>query len=222
MNMREAQVRCSASDPAERVASEPHYSAPAAIRWGTSVDVELLAGWVSDAGEIERVAPIVVTRHAAVVLPGPLVEISRLARRTTPRSHLRFERGAVIVYEPDERTMGFALELARGFSLAVIDSDPPRWREWAVMSHGRGADGHRVASALSAEKRDELLVLLAAGTQCGWSGHEFSQRVYAALRPRDAHVLTAKALVAAALAFGLDHRQAQVLSTQLHERKWIA
>ena len=85
---------------------------------------ELAADWIWQRSEIEDQAPRLVTnsfQNARGI--GVLEDIVRTGGQTTPQGKDRFSRGPVLAYVPTERTLELALNLARGYSRAVVETD---------------------------------------------------------------------------------------------------
>ena len=89
--------------------------------WDEAAD--LAADWIWERSEAEGVKPLLVTNtfQNARSIESPEA-IARAGGQATPQGKERFERGPVVVYVPDERTLKFALNLARGYSLAAVES----------------------------------------------------------------------------------------------------
>lgn len=61
-----------------------------------------------------------------------LDEIIRSGGHATPQSRSRPDRGPVLAFVPDERSLHFAMGLARGYSLAVVEGSILPLAEWAA------------------------------------------------------------------------------------------
>lgn len=135
----------------------------------------LAAAWIWGRSQTEGVKPILVTntfQNARGI--ESLEEIARAGGQATPRGKGRLGRGPVLVYVPDERTLKFALNLARGYSLAVVESVSFPLAEWAA---GAGAinllDGRTDTSSVPADVRADLDRAVLFGGNNGWTGsHE--------------------------------------------------
>lgn|GEM_PF-4107764 len=126
----------------------------------------------------------------------------------------------MIVLEPDERTMEFAVDLAQGHALAVLDAVQGSWREWAVACNARSATGALLPTALAPDQHEKMLRVLRMGAASGWSSRAFTRGAFSLLGPRWGHSLTVPTLVAACLAFGLEARPAERLRSRLTARTW--
>lgn len=77
---------------------------------------------------------------------------------------------------PDERTLKLALDLARGYSLVVVETVSFPLAEWAA---GAGAinllDGSASSSELSDEVRADLDHVVVFGGNNGWNGQHEKQ-----------------------------------------------
>lgn len=141
--------------------------------WDEAAD--LAADWIWERSEAEGVTPLLVTntfQNARSI--ESLEEVARAGGQATPQGKKRFERGPVLVYVPDERTLKFALNLARGYSLAAVESVNFPLAEWAA---GAGAinllDGSTSVSSLPEDVRVDLDHAIFFGGNNGWTGpHE--------------------------------------------------
>lgn len=96
---------------------------------------------------------------------------ARVGGYTTPQSRTRVDRAPVFVYVPDERSLRFAMDQARGYSLAAVQGSlfPPA--EWAA-----GADAINLltdetsSSAIPDDVRDDLDSVMFYGGRNGWTG----------------------------------------------------
>ena len=97
----------------------------------------LAAVWIWERSQVEEVRPLLVTntfQNARGITC--LEEIARSGGQATPQGKQQFERGPVLAFVPDERTLKLALDLARGYSLAVVETVSFPLAEWAA---GAGA-----------------------------------------------------------------------------------
>lgn len=138
-------------------------------------EADLGAEWIWERSEAEDVKPLLVTNTLQKARSiGRLEEIARAGGQATPQSKERFERGPVLAYVPDERTLKRALNLARGYSPAVVESVRFPLAEWAAVA---GAitllDGSASASSLPEEVKADLDHAMSFGGNNGWTvSHE--------------------------------------------------
>jgi hypothetical protein len=136
---------------------------------------ELAAEWIWARSEIEDVLPLLVTNTFQNAIGiRCLGDIARRGGQATPQGKQRFAPGPVLVYVPDARSLRFALDLAHGCSLAVVESVSFPLSEWAA---GAGAlnllDGSTSAITLPADVVADLDRAVFFGGNNGWSGsHE--------------------------------------------------
>lgn len=143
--------------------------------WEDAAD--LAAEWIWERSEIEGVTPLLVTNtFENAVGIGCLDEIARQGGQATPQGKQRFDRGAVLAYVPDERTLKLALDLARGYSLAVVETVSFPLAEWAA---GAGAinllDGSASSSKIPDDVRTDLDHAVSFGGNNGWTGRHEKQ-----------------------------------------------
>lgn len=103
-----------------------------------------------------------------------LEEIARKGGQATPQCKQRFDRRPVLAYVPDDRTLKLALDLARGHSLAVVETVSFSLAEWAA---GAGAisllEGTTTSSSMPEDVRADLDHAVFFGGNNGWTGpHE--------------------------------------------------
>ena len=141
--------------------------------WDEAAD--LAADWIWERSEIEGVTPLLVTNtFQNAVGIDCLEEIAREGGQATPQGKQRFDRGPVLAYVPDERTLKLALNIARGYSLAVVETVSFPLAEWAA---GAGAvnllDGSTSSSSLPDDVKADLDHAVFFGGNNGWTGqHE--------------------------------------------------
>jgi len=143
--------------------------------WDEAVD--LAADWLWERSEIEGVAPLLVTNalKSGTFMPR-LAEIASAGGHAAPLGKTRFKRGPVLAYVPDERSLRFALDLARGYSLVVVEGFTFPIGEWAA---GAGAlnllTGEDSQSSIPEDVRKDLDHVVFFGGNNGWTGpHEKS------------------------------------------------
>ena len=99
--------------------------------------IALAARWLWDRSAAEALHPLLVsnTQKVANWNYADLDEIARAGGHATPHSRTPYDRGPVLAFVPDERSLHFAMDLARGYSLAVVEGSLSL-AEWAA---GAGA-----------------------------------------------------------------------------------
>lgn len=141
--------------------------------WEDAAD--LAATWIWKRSDIETTAPLLVTNtFQNAVGIDCLNEIARQGGQATPQGKQRFERGPVLAYVPDERTLRFAFGLARGYSLAVVESISFPLAEWAAAADAINLlDGSTSSSNLPDDVRADLDRAVFFGGNNAWTGsHE--------------------------------------------------
>lgn len=143
--------------------------------WDEAAD--LAANWIWERSEVEGVKPLLVTntfQNARGI--ESLEEIAREGGQATPQGKERFDRRPALAYVPDERTLKLALHLARGYSLAVVETVSLPLAEW-----GAGADainllhGSTNAGGLSDDVKSDLDHAVFFGGN-GWTGPHEKER----------------------------------------------
>lgn len=141
--------------------------------WEDAAD--LAADWIWERSEIEGVTPLLVTNtFQNAVGIGCLEEIAQKGGQATPQGKGQFDPGPVLAYVPDERTLKLALNLAHGYSLAVVETVSFPLAEWAA---GAGAinllDGNTSRSSIADDVKAGLDHAVFFGGNNGWTGqHE--------------------------------------------------
>lgn len=141
--------------------------------WEDAAD--LAAGWIRERSEIEEAGPVLVTNtFQNGVGISCLEEIARLGGQATPQGKRRFDHGPVLAYVPDERTLKLALDLARGYSLAVVETVSFPLAEWAAGAKAINLlDGSTSASTIPDDVKNDLDHAVFFGGNNGWTGsHE--------------------------------------------------
>lgn len=157
--------------------------------WDEAAD--LAADWVWQRSEVEGVTPLLVTNtfQNAVGIKR-LDEIVRKGGQATPQGRQRFDFGPVLAYVPDERSLKLALNLARGYSLAVVESVSFPLAEWAA---GAGAinllDGSTSAGTIPEDVKAALDHAVFFGGNNGWTGKHEKQQ---ALNQLEQHVRSSR------------------------------
>lgn len=135
----------------------------------------LAADWIWERSRVEGVPPLLVTNtfHNAVGIHC-LEEIAREGGQATPQGKQRFDRGPVLAYVPDERTLKLALDLARGHSLAVVETVRFPLAEWAAGAQAISLlDGTTRSSSIPEDVKADLDHAVFFGGNNGWTGpHE--------------------------------------------------
>lgn len=135
----------------------------------------LASDWIWERSRIEGVFPLLVTNtfHNAVGIDC-LEEIARKGGQATPQGKQRFDRGPVLAYVPDERTLKLALDLARGHSLAVVETVRFPLAEWAAGAEAISLlDGTTSSSSIPEDVKADLDHAVFFGGNNGWTGpHE--------------------------------------------------
>lgn len=143
--------------------------------WDEAAD--LAADWIWERSEIEGVKPLLVTntfQNARGI--ESLEEIASKGGQATPQGKHRFERGPVLAYVPDERTLKLALDLARGYSLAVVETVSLPLTEWAAGAEATNLlDGSVSSSSLSEGVKADLDHAVFFGGNNGWTGQHEKQ-----------------------------------------------
>ncbi len=143
--------------------------------WDEAAD--LAADWIWGRSEIEGVEPLLVTntfQNARGI--ESLEQIAREGGRATPQGKQRFERGPVLTYVPDERTLKLALNLARGYSLAVVETVSFPLAEWAAGAEAINLlDGTTSSSNLPVGVVADLDHAVFFGGNNGWAGQHEKQ-----------------------------------------------
>lgn len=138
---------------------------------------ELAADWIWQRSEAEQTTPLLVTNtFQNAVGISCLEEIARRGGQATPQGRERFDPGPVVAYVPDERSLRFALGLARGYSLAIVESVSFPLAEWAA---GAGAinllDGSTNTSKIPDDVKTDLDHAVFFGGSNGWTGQHEKQ-----------------------------------------------
>lgn len=141
--------------------------------WDEAAD--LAADWIWERSEAEGVKPLLVTNTFQNARDIESLEaIARAGGQATPQGQGRFDRGPVLAYVPYERTLKLALNLARGYSLAVVESVGFPLGEWAAGAAAINLlDGSPSVSSLPDDVRADLDHAVFFGGNNGWTGsHE--------------------------------------------------
>lgn len=136
---------------------------------------ELASDWIWERSELEGRRPLLVTntlKNASGI--ESLEEIAHTCGQATPQSSRRSDFSPVLAYVPDERTLGLALRLSRGYSLVVVEGFSFPIREWAAKVGAIDlTDGSEAESELEQDVLESLDRAVFFGGNNGWSGqHE--------------------------------------------------
>jgi hypothetical protein len=96
---------------------------------------KLAAAWIWERSRIEGVQPCLVTstlQNARGI--SSLKEIAEAGGQVTPRSKSQPDHRPVLAYLPNEDALKLALDLARGYSLAIVETIGFPIAEWAAGS----------------------------------------------------------------------------------------
>jgi hypothetical protein len=97
--------------------------------------ISLAAQWIWERSRAEGVPPLLVSNAQNAVCWGyaDLDEIIRAGGHATPKSQTRHDRGRpVLAFAPTEGSLRLAMDLARGYSLAVVEGALLPLAEWAA------------------------------------------------------------------------------------------
>jgi hypothetical protein len=103
-----------------------------------------------------------------------LEDIASRGGQATPQGKQRFDHGPVLAYVPYERALKLALDLARGYSLAVVETDSFSLTEWAAGADAINLlDGSTTTSGMPDDVKADLDRTVFFGGNNGWTGpHE--------------------------------------------------
>lgn len=180
----------------------------------------LAADWIWERSEAEGVEPLLVTNTLQNSRGlERLEEIIQAGGQATPQSKKRFNRGPVLAYVPDERTLNLALDLAHGYSIAVVETVSFPLAEWAA---GVGAvnllNGNASASSLSDNVIADLDHAVFFGGNNGWTRpHEKTHARNHLVRHVQAGVLTPEQAASYVMAVGVSDRGAERLRRLLEK-----
>lgn len=134
--------------------------------------VALAADWIWERSREEELAPLLVSnaQNAATFGYADLDEIIRAGGHATPQGRSRHDRGPVLAFVPDERSLHFAMGLARGYSLAVVEGSTPL-AEWAAAAAAINLlTGQVTPSEVDDDVRKDLDSVIFYGGRNGWTG----------------------------------------------------
>lgn len=143
--------------------------------WEDAAD--LAVDWIWERSKIEGGTPLLVTNTLQnAVGIRCLDEIARKGGQATPQGKQRFDRGPVLAYVPAERTLRLALDLARGYSLAVVETVSFPLAEWAAGAEAVNLlDGSTSSSNLPDDVKADLDHAVFFGGNNGWTGQHEKQ-----------------------------------------------
>ena len=143
--------------------------------WNEAAD--LAADWIWERSEVEGVTPLLVTNtYQNAVGLGCLEEIANKGGQATPQGKQRFDPGPVLAYVPDERTLKLALDLAHGYSLAVVETVSFPLAEWAAGADAINLlDGSASRSSIPDDVKADLDHAVFFGGNNGWTGQHEKQ-----------------------------------------------
>lgn len=134
--------------------------------------IALAAEWIWERSEAEELPPVLVsnTIDSAAAMGADLDDIVRAGGHATPGSRTRYVPGPALAFAPDERSLHFAMNLARGHSLALVEG---RFSlaEWAA--HAKAIDlltGQTTTPQISEDVRRDLDFAILDGGRNGWTG----------------------------------------------------
>jgi hypothetical protein len=126
----------------------------------------------------------------------------RAGGHATPQSSTRYDHGPVLAFVPNERSLYFAMDLARGYSLSVVEGRSFALAEWAASAEAVNLlTGQAQTSQIPDDVRPDLDFAILDGGRYGWTGrespgarlsrrphpyrpsHPSSSRAYVGLRP---------------------------------------
>lgn len=188
--------------------------------WDEAAD--LAADWIWERSEIEQIEPRLVTNtfQNAVGIDS-LEEIAREGGQATPQGKQRFDRGPVLAYVPYERTLKLALNLARGYSLAVVETDSFPLAEWAAGAEAINLlNGSTSSSSLPDDVKADLDHAVFFGGNNGWTGqHEKQHARNHLLRHVQAARLAPEQAASYVMAKGVSDKGAKRLRLLLEKAK---
>lgn len=183
--------------------------------WDDAAD--LAAEWIWRRSAEEGTLPVVVTNTLGLSLPDSLEAIARGGGRATPQTKSRFSRGSVVAYVPDERTLGKAMDLSRGYSLAAVEGGLFSLAEWAAGVNAVNLlDGSVSAGSLAPDVIGDLDSAIFFGGRNGWSGpHEKGHARRHLARHVHSGALTPEQAASYVMSQGVSDRGAKRLSALL-------
>jgi hypothetical protein len=138
------------------------------------------ARWLWERSAAEGAAPLLVSNTQSVSGwdYADLDEIARAGGHATPQGRTRYDHGPVFVFVPDERSLHFAMDLARGYSLAVVEGSLVPLAEWAAGAAAINLlTGEVTTSEIPDEVRKDLDSVIFYGGRNGWTGADEKAQV---------------------------------------------
>lgn len=129
--------------------------------------------WIWERSRAEGLAPVLVSnaKNAAGMGYPDLDRIIRKGGHATPQSGTRYDHAPVLAFVPNERSLHFAMELARGYSLAVVEGRSLSLAVWAANAEATNLlTGQTTPSQIPDEVRRDLDFAILDGGRNGWTG----------------------------------------------------
>ena len=134
---------------------------------------QLAAEWIWSRCAVERVAPILVTNTDRRGGWGMRVldEIVRAGGHATPQTECRFKNAPVFAYLPHPRSLRFAMDLARGYSLVAVEGSVFPLSGWAAGADAISLPIKSVSShSIPDQVRRDLDTVILYGGHNDWAG----------------------------------------------------
>jgi hypothetical protein len=136
--------------------------------------IALAAEWIWERSEVEEIRPVLVSNtieSAAGMGHAELDEIIRAGGHATPASRTRYDHCPVLAFVPNERSLHFAMDLARGYSLSVVEGRGFALAEWAASADAVNLlTGQAQTSQITDDVRRDLDFAILDGGRNGWTG----------------------------------------------------
>lgn len=135
--------------------------------------IALASEWIWERSRAEGLAPVLVSnaKNAAGMGYDDLDKIIRKGGHATPQSGTRYDHGPVLAFVPNERSLHVAMDLARGYSLAVVEGRSLSLAEWAANAGATNLlTGQTTPSQILDEVRRDLDFAILDGGRNGWTG----------------------------------------------------
>ncbi|CDO06899.1 hypothetical protein [Mycolicibacterium cosmeticum] len=135
--------------------------------------IALAAEWIRARSDAEELPPVLVSNSiesATRLGNADLEQIIDTGGHATPRTSTRYDRGPVLAFVPNERSLHFAINLARGYSLALVEGRFPL-AEWAAAAGAIDLlTGRTAAPQIPEDVRRDLDFAILDGGRNGWTG----------------------------------------------------
>lgn len=134
---------------------------------------QLAAEWIWSRSAAEGVAPILVTNTERRGGWGMRVleEIVRAGGHATPQTECRFKNAPALAYLPHARSLRFAMDLARRYSLVVVEGSVFPLSGWAAGADAISLPTKSVSShGISNRVRRDLDTVISYGGHREWTG----------------------------------------------------